>query len=48
MAEAIHPGPEGFNARIGPTELAELHDDPRHGKNMLGYLLGWLESRNSI
>lgn len=30
------------------SELAELHDDPRHGKNMLGYLLGWLESRNSI
>jgi acetyl-CoA synthetase len=26
MAEAIHPVPEGFNARIGPTELAELHD----------------------
>ena len=26
MAEAVHPVPEGFDARIGPTELAELHD----------------------
>ena len=26
MAEAVHPVPEGFHARIGPTELAELHD----------------------
>ena len=26
MAEAVHPVPEGFNARIGPIELAELHD----------------------
>ncbi len=25
MAEAVHPVPEGFNAGIGPTELAELH-----------------------
>jgi acetyl-CoA synthetase len=26
VAEAIHPVPEGFKARIGPTELAELND----------------------
>src|SRR4051812_17054232 len=26
MAEAVYPVPEGFNARIGPTELAELND----------------------
>ena len=26
MSEAVHPVPEGFDARIGPTELAELHD----------------------
>ena len=26
MSEAIHPVPYGFNARIGPRELAELHD----------------------
>jgi acetyl-CoA synthetase len=26
MGEAIHPIPEGFNARIGPRELAELND----------------------
>ena len=26
MAEAIHPGPQGFNARIGPQQVAELHD----------------------
>src|SRR3954451_23059164 len=26
MAEAVHPVPEDFNARIGPRELAELHD----------------------
>ena len=26
MAEAIHPVPQGFHARIGPRELAELHD----------------------
>ena len=26
MAEAVHPIPEGFGARIGSTELAELHD----------------------
>jgi acetyl-CoA synthetase len=26
MAEAVHPVPEGFSARIGPTELAELND----------------------
>jgi acetyl-CoA synthetase len=26
MAEAIYPIPEGFDARIGPRELAELHD----------------------
>ena len=26
MSEAVHPVPEGFNARIGPAELAELHD----------------------
>jgi acetyl-CoA synthetase len=26
LAEAVHPVPEGFNARIGPIELAELHD----------------------
>ena len=26
MAEPIHPVPEGFNARIRPLELAELHD----------------------
>ena len=26
MSEAVHPVPEGFNARIGPTELAELND----------------------
>src|SRR5690242_6404658 len=26
MAEAIHPVPEGFSARIGPRELAELND----------------------
>ena len=25
MAEAVHPVPEGFAARIGPRELAELH-----------------------
>lgn len=29
------------------SELAELGDDPRHGKDMLGYLLSWLESRHS-
>src|SRR3954452_109124 len=32
MAEAVHPVPEAFKARIGPDELAELHrfayDDP--------------------
>src|SRR3954469_17741331 len=26
MADAVHPVPDGFNARIGPTELAELRD----------------------
>jgi acetyl-CoA synthetase len=26
MNEAVHPVPEGFKARIGPRELAELHD----------------------
>jgi acetyl-CoA synthetase len=26
MAQAIYPVPEGFDARIGPTELAELND----------------------
>jgi acetyl-CoA synthetase len=26
MAEAVHPVPEDFGARIGPRELAELHD----------------------
>ena len=26
MADPIHPVPDDFNARIGPTELAELHD----------------------
>src|SRR5690349_15279634 len=26
MSEAVHPVPEGFNARIGPRQLAELHD----------------------
>jgi acetyl-CoA synthetase len=26
VSEAVHPVPEGFDARIGPTELAELHD----------------------
>ena len=26
MAEAVHPVPPDFNARIGPTELAELND----------------------
>ena len=26
MSEAVHPVPEGFDARIGPRELAELHD----------------------
>jgi acetyl-CoA synthetase len=26
MSEAIHPVPAGFNARIGPVELAELND----------------------
>src|SRR5690242_15420063 len=26
MAEAIHPVPDGFNARIGPAELQQLHD----------------------
>ena len=26
MAEAVHPVPPDFNARIGPTELAELYD----------------------
>jgi acetyl-CoA synthetase len=26
MAETVHPVPEGFNARIGPRELQELHD----------------------
>ena len=26
MSEAVHPVPEDFNARIGPTELAELND----------------------
>ena len=26
MSEAVHPIPEGFNARIGPCELAELND----------------------
>src|SRR5690349_22474842 len=25
MAEAVHPVPEGFQARIGPEQLAELH-----------------------
>jgi acetyl-CoA synthetase len=33
VAEAIHPVPDGFDGRIGPRELAELHDlaasDPR-------------------
>jgi len=26
VSEAVHPVPEDFNARIGPTELAELND----------------------
>ncbi|MES2327608.1 MAG: acetate--CoA ligase, partial [Pseudomonadota bacterium] len=26
MAEAVHPVPDNFNARIGPRELTELHD----------------------
>ena len=26
MSEAVHPVPSDFNARIGPVELAELHD----------------------
>jgi acetyl-CoA synthetase len=26
MAETVHPVPEGFNARIGPRGLQELHD----------------------
>src|SRR3954447_6125837 len=26
MADAVHPVPEGFKARIGPRELQELHD----------------------
>ena len=26
MSEAVHPIPEGFDARIGPLELAELND----------------------
>jgi acetyl-CoA synthetase len=26
MSEAVHPVPEGFNARIGPAQLAELHE----------------------
>jgi acetyl-CoA synthetase len=26
MAEAVHPVPQGFNARIGPRELVELND----------------------
>ena len=26
MSDAVHPIPGGFNARIGPTELAELND----------------------
>ena len=26
MAEAVHPVPSDFNARIGPTQLAELRD----------------------
>src|SRR5947209_1314905 len=26
MNPAVHPVPEDFNARIGPSELAELHD----------------------
>jgi acetyl-CoA synthetase len=26
LSAAVHPVPKGFNARIGPTELAELHD----------------------
>ena len=25
MAEPVHPVPEGFDAKIGPRELAELH-----------------------
>jgi acetyl-CoA synthetase len=32
VSEAVHPVPQGFSARIGPAELAELHrrlaDDP--------------------
>ena len=32
MNEVVHPVPQGFSARIGPAELAELHrrlaDDP--------------------
>src|SRR5215210_4438206 len=26
MSEAVHPVPDDFNARIGPRELADLHD----------------------
>ena len=26
MSEAVHPVPSGFDARIGPVELQELHD----------------------
>ena len=26
MSEVVHPVPEGFNARIGPKELAGLRD----------------------
>jgi acetyl-CoA synthetase len=25
MSEPIHPVPQGFDARIGPDELADLH-----------------------
>ena len=26
MSEAVHPVPPGFDARIGPAELAALHE----------------------
>ena len=43
MAEAVHPVPEGFAARIGPRELAELHR--RAGSDSTAF---WLEQARRL
>jgi len=43
VAEAVHPVPEGFAARIGPRELAELHR--RAGSDSTAF---WLEQARRL